>query len=475
MMEANYKQTTAYWSGAMLSEALAADVDTTIEAYGVSIDSRTIHEGQIFIAIKGEHSDGHQFVKDALSKGAGAVIVSEKDKTESTDSRIIYVNDTFKALWQLATYQRSKVNANYIGVTGSVGKTTTKEMLKLLLSRAGKTYATFGNLNNHYGVPLTLCNMPSDTEYAVIEMGMNHAGEITPLSKLVRPHIVLITKIAPVHIEFFSSLEGIADAKAEICAGFSSDSKGIVVLNADDSYFDYLIHKVKQDYHVETILSAGKNNQATVMMTEHAYTSKGQEVVIEINKKRYSYHLSALGMHLVQNSLMVVAVLHHLSLNLEVLLQTFEHFTSAKGRGSMHQLCISKTTKAMLIDDSYNASPDSVHAALNVLGSFNTRKIAVLADMLELGERSEALHLAIIPWLEENNIDAVFLLGAQMKSVYKELSHRMIIFHVDSIETLEKSLLAYIQHDDVVLVKGSHGTKLYQLVEHLLKKHDGGI
>ncbi len=354
---------------------------------GISIDSRTIAPGQAFFAIKGDAHDGHDFVAAALRAGAGLAVVSST-KPAPSDAPLLIVRDVLGALRRLARAARARTNAQVIAVTGSVGKTSTKEALSLALSRDGETHASVASFNNHWGVPLSLARLPTSARYAVFEIGMNHAGEITPLTKLVRPHVAVITTVEPVHLEFFASVEAIADAKAEIFTGV--EPGGAAVLNRDNPHFARLARRAKRA-GVQRVVSFGEDEHADARLIKCALQPESSTIEADILGARVAYKLGAPGRHQVLNSLAVLATASIVGADLALASLALADLRPAAGRGTRLKLPL-HGGEALVIDESYNANPTSMRAALAVLAQAplgrHGRRIAVLGDMLELGPKA---------------------------------------------------------------------------------------
>ena len=450
------------WDKSSLEDALGVFVDESIRISGVSIDTRTLNPGDLFFALKGEKVDGHQFVKTAIEKGAGACLV-EKEVPFIQKERQIIVPNVMDALEKLAMFRREHSSALFIGVTGSSGKTTTKEMLKTCLEKYGKTHATKGNFNNELGVPLTLAAMHPKTQYAVIELGMNHKGEILKLTKLLRPHASIITMIGSAHREFFNSEEEIALAKSEI---FEGQEKGsIAVLNRESPFFD-----VMQKRAIENglnVVSFGKNNDADFKLVSCDISDKCF-VDFERKEKKYSYQINFLGQHFAMNSLAVLAGIESLGLNFENVLDVIQTTKPIQGRGLMQQLILKDGKKITLIDDCYNANPSSMQASLSVLSKqTGGRKVAVLGQMLELGEQSVQLHRDLLKNILENQIDQVYTIGTLMKYLYELLPIHLQGGYFETVDDFMKGFVSEIKENDIVLVKGSNSVGLSKFVKML--------
>jgi UDP-N-acetylmuramoyl-tripeptide--D-alanyl-D-alanine ligase len=451
---------TPLWITKDLKAALSLPIPAGIAATGVSIDTRTLQQGDVFVAITGEHSDGNTFVDQAFAKGAAAAIV----RARSSHANTILVDDTTEALEKLAQYSRQRFSGILIALTGSVGKTTAKEMLLHCLDKQQPSFATIGNLNNHFGVPLTLSRLPADKYYAIIEMGMNHGGEIAPLSYLAQPHVALITTIAAVHIgNFANGLKGIANAKAEIFAGLKPD--GIAVLPLDTPYFETL-QRAAQTHQSITF---GNTPAADCQLLTTAYTPENVTVTARIAEKTYHFTLTAPSPALVHNALATLAVCHAINADVATAAQALETYTPLYGRGMVQAVSVKGKTLT-LIDETYNASPASMNAAIETLRrrAVTGRRIAVLGDMLELGEHRDTSHDALIDVLKNNAIDKVFAVGPAMEKVFIALPKHIQGIHAPTAEMLASCLLDALESRDTVMVKGSAGMKMQTIIKKIL-------
>ncbi|MFC3677835.1 UDP-N-acetylmuramoylalanyl-D-glutamyl-2,6-diaminopimelate--D-alanyl-D-alanine ligase [Ferrovibrio xuzhouensis] len=460
----------ALWTSAEAAQATQGSTDGFWTAGGVSIDSRSTGFGDLFVALRGPNFDGHVFVADALAKGAAAALVDRMPETLPPGANLLKVKDTFQALNDLAGAARQRCGAKVIGITGSVGKTSTKEMLRHVLSRQGATHATVGNLNNHWGVPLTLARMPVDSRFALIEMGMNHANEIAPLSRLARPHIAMVTAVEAVHLENFGSVEEIADAKAEIFAGLQVD--GVAILNRDNPHFERLAAAARAAGAAE-VIGFGEHPEAQARLVKFASHSSCSCVAAEILGQPLTFKIGAPGRHWVLNALGVLATAHIAGADLAEAGMALADVTAPKGRGEQHSLPWRDGGSVDLIDDSYNASPPSMLAAFAVLAmarpsAARGRRIAVLGDMLELGGRAEEAHAALAAGLVREKIDLVFAAGPLMRALYDALPPQMRGHHAVNSTELLQPLRRAIRSGDVLLVKGSHGSRMDRIVEDLL-------
>lgn len=441
--------------------ALPADVN------GISIDSRTLVKGDAFFAIEGENRDGHDFIEGALKAGAGLAVLEREQRDRFPGAPLLIVPDVLEALRDLARAARARMSAKVIAVTGSVGKTSTKEALRLALSAEGETHASIASYNNHWGVPLSLARCPAGAKYAVFEIGMNHAGEITPLTQLVRPHVGIITGIEPVHLEYFGSLEKIADAKAEIFSGV--EPGGAVVLNRDNAQYERLATAARAA-HIERIVSFGEHAAADARLIQFSLQADGSTVEARILGQTVTYKVGAPGRHLVLNSLAVLAAVSLVGADLALAALALNNLKPASGRGARTMLSV-PGGKALLIDESYNANPASMRAAIALLGGAPVgkrgRRIAVLGDMLELGPAGAELHRALADTIEAAEIDLVFCSGPLMRALWEALPSRARGGYAETAAGLESTVLAAIQAGDAVMVKGSLGSRMGPIVRAL--------
>ncbi|MEQ8269167.1 MAG: UDP-N-acetylmuramoylalanyl-D-glutamyl-2,6-diaminopimelate--D-alanyl-D-alanine ligase [Parvibaculum sp.] len=436
-------------------------------ASGVSIDSRTLEAGDLFVAIIGENSDGHIYVEGALAKGAAAAIVSKPTEAMRAAGPLIVVSDTLEALNALGRAARLRTQAKVVAVTGSVGKTGTKEALRLILSEQGATHASAASYNNLWGVPLSLARMPAATQFGILEVGMNHPGEITPLSKLVEPFAALITTVEAVHMEFFDSIEQIADAKGEIFDGLQKG--GVAILNRDNPHFERLRAKAEKS-GAGQIISFGEHPQADAHLEKAALKENCSCVSATICGQPVTYKLAVPGRHIVMNSLAMLACVHALGADLAMAALAMAHLKAPKGRGERHT--VSAPLGAFtLIDESYNANPASMRAALEALGHARPegkgRRIAVMGDMLEIGETSIEAHRGLADAVREAHADLVFACGPHMRELYKALPAQTQGAYAETSAELGPLLRDAIEPGDVVMVKGSLGSRMGPLVELL--------
>lgn len=450
-----------------LSEALAEVTKGKIFSHWsggkLVFDSRLIEEGDIFIALPGNNFDGHNFVEMALTekKAAGAIVSILPEKVELHE-KILLVDDTLKSLEKLANYKREKSKAKIIAVTGSVGKTSVKEILGLAFSPLGKTFISRGNYNNFLGVPINMASLPDDAEFAIFEIGMDHAGEISPLTKLVKPHLAIITSIENIHRANFASIEAIAMAKAEIFEGLQADSTAII--NATSNCFDLLISVLDNVKNASQVLSLGIDSKIEDYFIRDNCSFAKLNILNEEANIEFPY---ILPYHQMGNIVLALTSVASFALDWRKSLENVKHFTLPRGRGMVTKVNLNGK-RITLIDDSYNAGPVSVKAALRTLGNYNGRKIAILGDMVDLGEESVEMHKSLKEDIINNNIDKVICFGKQMEDLYNILPVGKRIASIRDLKTLAKKLPGYLKSDDVLLIKGSYYlTNLYGFVKHL--------
>ncbi len=434
------------------------------ELSGVSIDSRTVGPGEAFVAIRGERLDGHEFVEAALKAGAALALVQEGHAPKGAEPLLLVADDPLAALARVGVAARARISGSVLAVTGSVGKTGTTEMLRIGLSAVGSTHSPVGSFNNQWGVPLTLARMPEATRYGIFEIGMNHAGEIRPLTKLVRPHVAIVTTVGPVHLEFFGSETEIAEAKAEIFEGL--EPGGTAVLNRDNRWFDLLAERARA--RGARVVSFGEHAAADVRLVRAALHDDGSSIHAELLGTPVTYRLGAPGRHLAMNSLAVIAASHVVGADMARVMLALASFRAPKGRGERLRLG-HPSGRFTLIDESYNANPSSMRAALALLSQASPegrgRRIAVLGDMLELGEAAPSLHRGLAPAIEDSGADLVFLAGPLMADLWRDLPDQRRGAYFEKAADLEPILLKTIGPGDVVMMKASLGTRLGPVVE----------
>ena len=442
-------------------------------ASGVSIDSRTLVPGDLFVALQGFNSDGHAYAADALARGAAAALVAAVPAGVPGDAPLLLVADTFEALRALAAAARGRSVARLAGITGSVGKTSLKEALALVLHRQAETHASAGSFNNHWGVPLSLARLPCSAAFGVFEMGMNHAGEITPLTRLVRPQVAAITTVEPAHIEHFASVDEIADAKAEIFDGL--EPGGTAVLNRDNIYCERLIAKAR-DAGATRIITFGRAADADARLIAAVADEAGSQIEADVLGERLSFRIGAPGQHWQTNALCVLACVAGVAADVGAAAAALADLRPPKGRGQQTTVRL-PTGSFQLIDDSYNASPASMRASFQVLGASRPggdgRRIAALGDMLELGPQSPHLHAGLAAALAEHRIDLVFSAGPMSAHLHDALPAAMRGAHAANAAALAPLVAAQVRDGDVIAVKGSAGSRMRLVVEALLALGQG--
>jgi UDP-N-acetylmuramoyl-tripeptide--D-alanyl-D-alanine ligase len=471
-------RTAALWTVDAIAAATRADrVGPLPQAIaGISIDSRTVKAGEAFFAIKGDTHDGHDYVAAALKQGAALAVVA-RDRTPTLPSPasgaapLIVVDDVLDALRDLARAARARSPAKIVAVTGSVGKTSTKEALALALASSGETHASAASFNNHWGVPLSLARMAETARYGIFEIGMNHAGEITPLVGMVRPHVAIVTAVEPVHLEFFASVAEIADAKAEIFLGV--EPGGAAVINRDNPHFARLRGRA-EEAGVKHIVSFGEHARADARLVKCALHPECSAAEAKILGQPVTYKVGAPGRHLVMNSLAVLATASLMGADLARAALALAQQVPAAGRGTRATLELPGGT-ALVIDESYNANPTSMRAALALLGQARVgpggRRIAVLGDMLELGPTAEELHRGLVDAIRDNGIDLVYCAGPLMAALWQALPSARRGGYAPSAAELEPQVVAAVRAGDAVMVKASAGSRMGPIVKALVLLH----
>ncbi|MFN7324697.1 MAG: UDP-N-acetylmuramoyl-tripeptide--D-alanyl-D-alanine ligase [Sphingomonadales bacterium] len=457
---------TALWTSDEIAQAVSGTANGAFECNGVAFDSREIGGGDLFFAMKGEHSDGHRFAAQAFASGATGAVVSE-----AVDGPHILVPDTMRGLEQLGIASRARVSAKIIGVTGSAGKTGTKEAIYAALDRSspGKQHRSVNSYNNQVGVPLSLSRMPRDCQYGVFEMGMNHAYEISALTRFVRPHVAVITTIAPAHIENFKDESGIADAKSEIFEGL--EPGGVAIIPADNPHYPRLLDHARK--YTSNIVSFGFSESADVRCIDHMTNSAGGSLVTaKLPGTMLQYELSQPGEHWVSNSLAVLAAVQAVGGDLAVAGLALADMGGLAGRGARHHIVVPGGT-ALLIDESYNANPASMAATLTGLGNASAdRRIAVLGAMKELGAQSPEFHRALQQPIESANVNLLLLVGEEMAPLAEALAGEIAwagkFAHCGSVGEASQRLRDETREGDAILIKGSNSVGLSAVVEAML-------
>jgi UDP-N-acetylmuramoyl-tripeptide--D-alanyl-D-alanine ligase len=462
------------WTSEDLLAATSGRPSGTLPAgiTGISIDSRAVQPGEAFFAIKGDRVDGHDFASAAAARGASVVVVNEAKLPAlgRTTAPLIVVHDVLEAMEKLGRAARDRALGKIIAVTGSVGKTTTKEMLRQVLSASGAVHYSPASFNNHWGVPLTLARLPEHADFGVFEIGMNHSGEIRPLSKMVRPHIAIITTIAAAHLGNFTGLEEIAAAKAEIFEGMDVD--GHVLLNRDNSQFETL-ENAAIACRIGHIHSFGAHPKADFRLVDYQADNDGAVFWAVIGGQTIEVALKAPGRHIAENAVAVLAAAYLAGADMDKTVAAFGSVKAAKGRGQRLVLPMGEG-ECLLIDESYNANPASMRAAIALLQSAapeaGGRRIAILGDMLEMGEFSAEVHAALARPLIDAGIDEIWLAGPDMMHLREALQGAKEPVYCANAQDLSDYVLDNIRAGDVAMVKSSNGSGFGQIVTALIER-----
>jgi UDP-N-acetylmuramoyl-tripeptide--D-alanyl-D-alanine ligase len=471
---------------ALENQAIESSLGLEIIVDEVVIDSRKITKNGLFIAIKGENNDGNLFAKSAIENGCKTLILDDLEvfnelksefwiassatlpRNDEGTINLFLVKNSFDALYQLAQFSRNRSKAKIIAITGSVGKTSTKEMLKNAFSNCGKTFATIGNLNNHFGVPLSLCNFDKNCDFGIFEIGMNHGGEITPLTKLVRPCLAIITNVGPVHIEFFKDEEGIAHAKSEIFLGL--EKSGIALINKDNKHFQFLKNRL-DNLEIKNQISFGQNvaSNYQILSKNLLDISRSQVVAKLKNGSEISYEISSTSDAVIFNSIIVIAAICELEGDVSKAISSFKNLENFAGRGQIFEKEIAGK-KILIIDDSYNASLPSMKAgishALNLKNLLHKNRVVVaLGDMLELGEKSAQIHTEVLEFASNLKIDFAILVGENMKKAAQNFDLNFVNFENSSLAASKIANL--VEDGDILYIKGSRGIKMENLIKNV--------
>lgn len=442
---------------------------------GISIDTRTLNPGDAFFAIEGERFDGHSFATAAMAAGASVLIVAEAKLPALGRLAVpmVVVPDVLGALEDLGRAARLRSRAKIVAVTGSVGKTSTKNMMRQAFSACGSVHAADRSFNNHWGVPLTLARMPADCDYAIFEIGMNHPDEIRPLVKMVRPHIAVVTLVAAAHLGFFKSVEEIAHAKGEIFEGLVKG--GAALINRDDAHWATLA-RLAEEAGVKTIAGFGAHEKADIRLTHVECGPQSSTFAIEIDGEATEVRLGAPGRHMVQNALATLGAVHLAQADMQKAAMALGSFDAEAGRGARHRLMLDGGAFT-LIDESFNANPASMAAAFDLLKRAEPeaggRRIAVLGDMAELGEHAEKLHAGLAGMVTDAGTELVFLAGREMKALAAALPEGLPVEHREATDDLRALVLAAVKPGDAVMIKSSKSIGFNKLVDAILKTYPG--
>ncbi|HQZ13828.1 MAG TPA: UDP-N-acetylmuramoyl-tripeptide--D-alanyl-D-alanine ligase [Devosia sp.] len=453
------------WTVAEILAATGGRAENLIDGpiASISIDSREIGFRSLFVAIKGDALDGHDFVPQAFAAGAAAALVSEARAASLGGQNLIVVVDTLKALEDLGRAARARNQGTIVAVTGSAGKTTTKEAIRTALTPSGQVHASIKSFNNHWGVPLMLARLPREAKFGVFEIGMNHPGEITPLVKLVRPHIAVVTTVAAAHLEFFDSVAGIAEAKAEIFLGL--EPGGTALLNADHDQLHILFNRARKA-GVVNVVTYGLDETADWRISSIDVQPARTTARVTHAGTTYALSIAVPGRHMIANATAALAVASIAGEGTEAAIAALEQFSAPEGRGEMHRLGPA-TRPMLLIDESYNANIASMTAALEVYAPVKARgeKVLILGDMLEMGVQSPQLHASLKDKVLAAGATKIFLIGPSMAALAAALDGAPVAGHANTVEELTETILSGLAHGDSVMVKGSKGVRLAGLVK----------
>ncbi|WP_040255977.1 UDP-N-acetylmuramoyl-tripeptide--D-alanyl-D-alanine ligase [Rickettsia hoogstraalii] len=445
------------WNSKTLSAALGITISNSINCNEVQFNSKDVKKGDLFIALQGNR-DGHDYVQDAIDKGAAAVIVSKQVEINDKD-KIILVDDCFEALQKMALYKRENSKAKFIAITGSVGKTSTKEALKILLQHDSLVFASRGNFNNKLGMLINLASMADDTEYAIFELGMNHKGEIRELVQILKPNIAMITNISEAHLEFFNSLEEIAEAKCEIFENFSKND--IAVINADTNCYSKILSILK-NLSIDRVYNFGISHNTPAQLV--LYENLGEQVHLKykINNKSLEITIPFIPRHFAENYTGVLLIIDILGKDMELAANHLANISPTEGRGKIINIQNSR-----VICDYYNASPGSMKAALEYLKQVPAEnKTAIIGDMLELGESSKPLHEELVPYILDAGCSKVYLVGVNTKYIYDLLPPKTAKKYFKNVDELITHITDLFEGNELILIKGSRGIKLDKIVDY---------
>lgn len=463
---------SALWTADEIAKALApADITAPFAATGVTFDSRAVTAGDLFFALKGETSDGHRFVVDAFARGAAACVVSHP--VAGKVGALVKVPDTMRALVALGRAGRARSAAKVASVTGSVGKTSTKDALRAMLSAQAQTEASAASYNNHVGVPISLARLPRDARYGVFEIGMNHPGEIEPLARQVEADVGVITNVGTAHIGHMGSQEAIADEKSCLFAGMRAGA--VAVLNRDNRHFERMVAGARR-FGVTRIVGFGKSDRAEARLLACSLHDSGSDVSVSLHGRRIDYRLGAPGEHWVMNSLAALAVVEALGADVAKAASALAGVRASSGRGARRRLKFGDGT-IELLDESYNANPDSMRAMLAILARTEPgpggRRMLAMGDMRELGDAADSFHAALADAVAASGAAQVFLCGPHMQALWRKIAAGQRGVHRPDSAALAGDFVSALKAGDVVAVKGSLGSKMKNVVDAILAASGG--
>lgn len=462
---------TDLWTTSALRQLLGSSGQLRGRVSGLSIDTRTLQQGDLFVALKGPIADGHEHLQEAFRKGASGALIERQPEAFLVEASVteasacFVVDDSFEALQRMARDRRTKARAQVVGITGSYGKTSCKEALCQLLSRQHPTHGTKSSFNNHWGVPLSLASLPLEARFGIFEVGMNHPGEIAPLARLVQPDVALITTIAGAHLGPMGTLRAIAVEKASLFEGMKPG--GVAILREDSAEIQVLEQHAR-DKGVTRVMF-GRGPRAFARLKSATFEAEGLKVTAEIDGKPYQLLLPVVQQHWALSALGVLATICVLGGDVGQAAEDFRTYKALEGRGVKHQISHQEGDDILLLDESYNAGPDSMEEAIAALGRLTPRgrgrRIAILADMLELGEETRAAHRALAPLLEKAQVECLFTLGTHIEALHDVWPSHRLVAHVSSQDQMDAFVAAILTHlvpGDVYLVKGSRGQRAYR-------------
>jgi UDP-N-acetylmuramoyl-tripeptide--D-alanyl-D-alanine ligase len=464
---------SALWTSEEVAKALSPlAAPPRFEANGIAFDSRAVAKDDLFFALAGETSDGHDFVAAALERGAAAAVVARDVPAKA--EKLVRVADTMKALAALGRAGRRRSAARVASVTGSVGKTSTKDALRAMLEAQSPTSASAASYNNHVGVPISLARLPRDARYGVFEIGMNHPGEIEPLARLVEADVGVITNVEPAHIGHMGSEEAIADEKACLFAGMRPNA--VAVLNRDNRHYDRLAARARR-FGVTRIVGFGRSTAAEARLLSCRLDDRGSDVVADLHGRRLQYRLGAPGEHWVLNSLAALAAIEALGADVSRAASTLSSVQASPGRGARRRLAFGNGS-IELIDESYNANPASMRAMLAVLSrtepASGGRRLLAMGDMRELGDGADGYHAGLAEAVAASGATQVFLCGPHMKALWQKLAASQKGVHRPDSAALAGEVAAALRAGDVIAIKGSLGSKMKNVVDAVLAASGSG-
>ena len=453
------------WSSSSLKELVNANSSKEWQASGVEIDSRKVKKGDLFCALNGEKFNGHDFINSAYERGATACLISE-NLINTKKITLAKVNDVLQTLEKMAKNARMRSRAKFIAVTGSVGKTGTKDMMHLALSKVARTYSNESSYNNYLGVPLSLARVPPNINYCILEIGMNKKGEIRELVKLVKPEVAVLTAIEKSHLEGLKSLKNIADAKSEILE--SLDKRGCLIINNDTNFSQHIKIKAKK-LGIQNIITYGKGRENNIRLLNFSLSNKKYLIEALCYGKKISWLMPSLGEHWIHNSLSILGLATYYKIDFTEILGALSSFEVPEGRGNIINLRY-KGRCFMLVDDSYNSNPASLFASLKSFSKLKVigKKLLVLGDMLELGEESKEIHKGFGKKIEKFQFNVLYTVGKKMLEMSKVLKSIKYKYHDDNLDSIAENILGSLDSGDAILIKGSNSINLKEIINKII-------